>query len=218
MTFECSVFKHPTTSTSLASPSSLSHIFPTVHPGLASYLPSGCRLSTTIPSFIVCLRRAPRGLWGQCTLPPTEGTPGASYRSGESSSCKIKSSALPRFFFFHSLLGREAPRVQWSMSSQCLKAPKPGDSQTSTKRTNASKRDASIFIHLYVLPGFLPLGAVSMAGMTLVVGLGVLEDETVGPLQPVGALLHAVGSIFEVEAFYTLVRALRGEEEQGGGR
>ena len=80
------------------------------------------------------------------------------------------------------------------------------------------KRDASIFIHLHVLSGFLPLGAVSMAGMTLVVGLGVLEDETVGPLQPVRALLHAVGSIFEVEAFYTLVRALRGEEEQGGRR
>ena len=51
-----------------------------------------------------------------------------------------------------------------------------------------------------------------MAGMTLVVGLGVLEDETVGPLQPIRALLHAVGSIFEVEAFYTLVWALRGDE------
>ncbi len=57
-----------------------------------------------------------------------------------------------------------------------------------------------------------------MAGMTLVVGLGVLEDKTVGSLQPIGALLHAVGSIFEVEAFYTLVRALRGEQsrERGG--
>lgn len=56
--------------------------------------------------------------------------------------------------------------------------------------------------------------------MTLVVGLGVLEDETVGPLQPIGALLHAVGSIFEVEAFYTLVWALRGEqnEEEGDER
>lgn len=148
MTFECSVFKHPTTSTSLASPSSLSHIFPTVHPGLASYLPSGCRLSTTIPSFIVCLRRAPRGLWGQCILPPTEGTPGASYRSGESSSCKIKSSALPRFFFFHSLLGREAPRVQWSMSSQCLKAPKPGDSQKSTKRNKMLQKEMHQFLYI----------------------------------------------------------------------
>lgn len=47
-----------------------------------------------------------------------------------------------------------------------------------------------------------------MAGMTLVVGLGVFEDETVGSLQPVGALLYAVRAVFEVEAFYTLVWAL----------
>lgn len=56
-----------------------------------------------------------------------------------------------------------------------------------------------------------------MAGMAFVVGLGVLEDETVGALQPIGALLHAVGSIFEVEAFYTLVRALRGEQNKEEG-
>ena len=56
-----------------------------------------------------------------------------------------------------------------------------------------------------------------MAGVTLVVGLGVLEDETVGSLQPVRALLHAVGSIFEVEAFHALVRALRGQQMEVGG-
>lgn len=64
----------------------------------------------------------------------------------------------------------------------------------------------------------LPLGAVDMAGMTLVVGLGVLEDEAVGPLQPIGAFLHTVGSVFEVEAFYTLVRALKRRAGQGWGR
>lgn len=47
-----------------------------------------------------------------------------------------------------------------------------------------------------------------MARMTLVVGLGVFEDETVGSLQPVRALLYAVRAVFEVEAFYTLVWAL----------
>lgn len=49
--------------------------------------------------------------------------------------------------------------------------------------------------------------------MTLVVGLGILEDETVGALQPIGAFLHTVWSIFEVTTFHTLVRALR----EGGG-
>lgn len=54
----------------------------------------------------------------------------------------------------------------------------------------------------------LPLGAVGVAGMTLVVGLGVLKDKTVGSLQAVGTLLHTVGPIFEVEALHTLVRTL----------
>lgn len=54
----------------------------------------------------------------------------------------------------------------------------------------------------------LPLGAVDMAGVTLVVGLGVLEDETVGALQAIGALLHAVGAIFKVAALHALVGAL----------
>lgn len=54
----------------------------------------------------------------------------------------------------------------------------------------------------------LPLGAVGVAGMAFVVGLGVFEDETVGALQPVRALLHAVGPVFEIEAFHALVRAL----------
>lgn len=56
-----------------------------------------------------------------------------------------------------------------------------------------------------------------MARMTLVVGLGILEDETVGTLQPIGALLHAVWSIFEVAAFYTLVWALREEHNKEEG-
>lgn len=55
--------------------------------------------------------------------------------------------------------------------------------------------------------------------MTLVVGLGVLEDETAGALQPVGAFLHTVRSIFEVTTFHTLVWALReGSRGGGGGR
>lgn len=61
----------------------------------------------------------------------------------------------------------------------------------------------------------LPLGAVGVAGVTLVVGLGVLEDETVGALQAVGALLHAVGTVFEVAASHALVGALgKGERER----
>lgn len=60
-----------------------------------------------------------------------------------------------------------------------------------------------------------------MAGVTLVVGLGVLEDETVGALQAVRALLYAVGAIFKVEALHALVRALgegKRERENGGPR
>lgn len=65
----------------------------------------------------------------------------------------------------------------------------------------------------------LPLGAVDMAGVTLVVGLGVLEDETVGALQAVGALLHAVGTVFKVAASHALVRALgESERERKGDR
>lgn len=78
------------------------------------------------------------------------------------------------------------------------------------------QRQANTDTHLCVL-ALLPLGAVGMAGMTLVVGLGILKDETVGTLQAVRALLHTVGSIFEVAAFYTLVRALRGEHNKGEG-
>lgn len=60
-----------------------------------------------------------------------------------------------------------------------------------------------------------PLGAVGVAGVTLVVGLGVLEDETVGALQAVGALLHAVRAVFEVAASHTLVGALgKGKRER----
>lgn len=93
-------------------------------------------------------------------------------------------------------------------------------------RKEASKHlKALTFLHrpscLCIVPP-LPLGAVGMAGVTLVVGLGIFEDETVGSLQPIGALLHTVGPIFEVEAFYTLVWALgrewnknEGEERMG---
>lgn len=56
-----------------------------------------------------------------------------------------------------------------------------------------------------------------MTWMTLVVGLGVLEDETVGTLQPVGAFLHTVRSIFEVTTFHTLVWTLREGKRVGGG-
>lgn len=55
----------------------------------------------------------------------------------------------------------------------------------------------------------LPLGAVSVAWVTLIVGLGIFEDEAVGPLNAVGALLHTVGAVFEVQAFDTLVWALK---------
>lgn len=104
-----------------------------------------------------------------------------------------------------------------------IKAPEPEDARETTKASKRLKEMHSFFFHRHTSPRvvpLLPLGAVGMAGMTLVVGLGVLEDETVGPLQPIGALLHAVGSIFEVEAFYTLVWALRGEqnEEEGDER
>lgn len=62
-----------------------------------------------------------------------------------------------------------------------------------------------------------PLSAVGVAWMTLVVGLGILEDKTVGALQPIRAFLHTVRSIFEVTTFHTLVRALReGEGDDGG--
>lgn len=63
----------------------------------------------------------------------------------------------------------------------------------------------------------LPLGAVGVAGVTFIVGLGVLEDETVGALQAVGALLHTVGAVFEVAASHALVGALgKGEREREG--
>lgn len=65
----------------------------------------------------------------------------------------------------------------------------------------------------------LPLGAVDMAGVTLVVGLGVLEDETVGTLQAIRALLHAVGAVFKVAALNALVGALgKGGQEREEGR
>lgn len=127
--------------------------------------------------------------------------------------CKIKSSCLS--FFLSCLLGRESKAACLHTAVNSIKAQKPeersekyeGEKTSKKMHESLEKKDTS----LCVIP-LLPLGAVGMAGMTLVVGLGVLEDKTVGPLQSIGALLHAVGSIFEVEAFYTLVRALRGGE------
>lgn len=54
-----------------------------------------------------------------------------------------------------------------------------------------------------------PLGAVGVARVAFVVGLGVLEDEAAGTLQAVRTLFHAVGAIFEVEALYAVLGALR---------
>lgn len=48
-----------------------------------------------------------------------------------------------------------------------------------------------------------------MAGMALVVGLCVLEDEAVGALQAIGTLFHTVRPVLEVEAFHAMLRALR---------
>lgn len=56
---------------------------------------------------------------------------------------------------------------------------------------------------------YSPLGAVGVAWVALVVGLGILEDEAAGTLQAVGTLFHTVGAIFEVEALYTVLGALR---------
>ena len=53
-----------------------------------------------------------------------------------------------------------------------------------------------------------------MTRMALVVGLGVFEDEAVGSLQAIGAFLHTVGSVFEMEALHTLIRALQIERER----
>lgn len=59
-------------------------------------------------------------------------------------------------------------------------------------------------------PGLhLPLCTVGMAGMTFIVGLCVLEDEAVGALKAIRALLHAVRAIFEMETFLTMLRSLR---------
>lgn len=56
---------------------------------------------------------------------------------------------------------------------------------------------------------YSPLGAVGVARVALVVGLGVLEDEAAGTLQAVGTLFHTVGAIFEVEALHAVLGALR---------
>lgn len=55
---------------------------------------------------------------------------------------------------------------------------------------------------------YSPLGAVGMAGMALVVGLCVLEDEAVGALQAIGTLFHTVRPVLEVEAFHAMLWAL----------
>ncbi len=54
----------------------------------------------------------------------------------------------------------------------------------------------------------LPLGAVGVAGMALVVGLSIFEDEAVRSLQTIRAFLHTVGSIFEMQALHTVIWTL----------
>lgn len=61
----------------------------------------------------------------------------------------------------------------------------------------------SLFLELHS-----PLCAVGVAGMTFIVGLCILEDEAVGPLKAIGTLLHTIGTILEMEAFLTVLRAL----------
>lgn len=56
---------------------------------------------------------------------------------------------------------------------------------------------------------YSPLGAVGVARVALVVGLGVLEDEAAGALQAVRTLFHTVGAVFEVEALHAVLGALR---------
>lgn len=55
---------------------------------------------------------------------------------------------------------------------------------------------------------FLPLSAVGVAGMAFVIGLCVLEDETVGALQAIGTLFNTVGTILEMDAPHTSLWAL----------
>lgn len=56
---------------------------------------------------------------------------------------------------------------------------------------------------------YSPLSAVGMAGMTFVVGFGVLEDETVCTLQTVGTLFHTIRTVLEMEALHTVLRPLQ---------
>lgn len=48
-----------------------------------------------------------------------------------------------------------------------------------------------------------------MAGSALVVGFGVFEDESVGSLQAVRTFLHAVRSVFKMNALRTVIRPLK---------
>lgn len=57
---------------------------------------------------------------------------------------------------------------------------------------------------------YIPLGAVGVAGMAFVVGLCILEDETVGTLKAIRTLVHTIRTIFEMEAFHTVLWALWG--------
>lgn len=55
---------------------------------------------------------------------------------------------------------------------------------------------------------YSPLGAVGVARVAFVVGLCILEDETARTLQAIGTLFHTIRAILEMEALYTMLRAL----------
>lgn len=61
---------------------------------------------------------------------------------------------------------------------------------------------------------YLPLGAVCMAGMAFIVGLCILEDETVGALQAIRTLFHTIRTVFKIEAFHTILWALWGVKKK----
>ena len=65
-------------------------------------------------------------------------------------------------------------------------------------------------------PSLSPLGAVGVARVTLIVGLGVLKDEAAGALDAIRAPPHTVGAVLEVEATHALVGPLGAPGREGG--
>jgi len=60
----------------------------------------------------------------------------------------------------------------------------------------------------------LPLGAVGVAGMALVVGLSIFEDEAVCSLQTIRAFLHTVGPVFQMQAFHAVIWTLNHADQK----